>query len=113
MQKKFVMGILPYQSANTALDNLAEAEFTNISVIMNDLSKARQLADDTGPLQGLYGDHVVEALKKYLIPENKIVAVKAALEKGSVLVAFSAIAESVDAAKEMLQNAGATHIQSI
>lgn len=113
MQKKFVMGILPYQSANAALDNLAEAEFTDVSVIMSDAAKARQLAKDIGPLRNIYGDNIAKALNKYGVSRDTIAVVQSALQKGFVLVAFSIIPGSVDAAKEMLQNAGANQIEII
>ncbi len=113
MNNKFVMSILPYQSANTALNNLAEADFENISVIMNETDKARSLADDSGPLRGVDANHLPPALKKYGISDNTVASVQDALQKGSVLIAFVTIPASVDAANEMLRDAGATQTEII
>jgi hypothetical protein len=109
----FILGIVPFQSANSALDNLAEADYGKVSIIMKDVNKARQLGDDTGPLHGVTISQLPEALKQRGISESKISAIQAALEKDAVCISFETPTPSVASAKEILQGADAVEIESV
>ena len=113
MKKKLLIATLPYTSANSVLDNLSEAEFENISVLMQDMSKAKQLAALSGPLKNVNSAQLPQALHYNAVPQTVINAIQEALKKGLVLIAFTLPANAVASAKEIVQNSGAQQLEVI
>ncbi len=113
--KKVLLCTINYNQANGALDNLSEAEFPEhaISVLMQDAARAHNLADDAGPLKGITAEHLEEKLKQGHLTDDAVNALQKKLQQGAVLIALRTDSESLDAAKEILTNAGAEGIQIV
>ena len=92
MTKKIVLGILPDSaSAETALNNLSEADFDekDISVVMQNEATARNLADDTGPLKGITAENIKKKLNSFGISDSQYTAYQSSLQQGKVLIYYS------------------------
>ncbi len=102
-----VIGVLPNSSsAQTCLNNLAEADFkrTDVSVIMQDLKTRNAIAKDTGPLKGLALANLPTKLGQIgLSPQDAKTCVDAVMQ-GKVLIAIAAPKGSEQAALEMLND---------
>lgn len=107
MKKNIVIGILPdSNTVQTALDNLAEADFdeNDISIVMKDKKKASTIAKDAGPLEGSSIENIDRKLKDLGMSVNEISAYYEALEKGKVLIAIRTENDTIGAAEEMLKD---------
>lgn len=105
MTDKIIIGIIPSSDAQTAIDNLVEAEFEEsaLSLIMKNNKRARTIIDDQGPLKGTTFSNAEQKLQQ-LGTANKPQDFIKSLNDGKALIAVSAPGDSVEAAKEILQD---------
>jgi hypothetical protein len=105
MGNRMVMGIIPFSSIETAINNLTEADFdeSTISLVLKDAKLARQIIDDQGPLKGATLSNLQKKLSEYETG-NKTQAYITSIQKGNALIAISVPEEAVDAAEEMLSD---------
>lgn len=107
MTKKIVLGILQdSSSAETALDNLSEADFNEkgISIVMDDEKKSRTIADNSGPLKGVNAKNIKGKLMSMGVSENQSTVYQSSLQQGKVVIAIEADEDSVNVAEEMLKD---------
>ena len=111
-----IMGLLPDAAATEMLlNNLAEAEFDlrTVSVIMRDAKQRAAIAKEGGPLKGIAVDDLAEHLTHAGLPAPQAAAYVAAVQQGQVFVAIDVPQSLEAAAREMLTDHAAQHIQGV
>ena len=107
-----IVGLLPdAASAETLLNNLAEADFdlAQVSVVARNLAPGR-LAPEGGPVQGATPDTLYDRLTRAGLPAPDAKRCADAVAQGKVLVALTVPAAARAAAKEMLRDHSAEFI---
>lgn len=105
-----LIAVLPNASTvETLLNNLSEADFdlAQVSVVMSDPKLRDAVAQDSGPLKGARLENLPATLAQAGLSQADAVA------QGKVLVAIAAPAESLPAAREMLQDHSAQLIRGL
>jgi hypothetical protein len=111
-----LIAILPNTSTvETLLNNLSEADFdlAQVSVVMSDPKLRDAIATDAGPLKGARLENLPGKLVQAGLPQADAKPYADAITQGKVLVAIAAPAESLPAAKEMLQDHSAQLIRGL
>ena len=88
---------------SSLLDNLSEADFDNVSVIMKDEKLRDKIGSDKGPLKGIHLGSLSSALTKFHVLKKDIRLIVSSLQKGRVLVAIQTDTNSQLAAIEMVK----------
>ncbi|MGB8647641.1 MAG: hypothetical protein WCF84_20575 [Anaerolineae bacterium] len=102
-----IIGIIPdVASAETLLNNLAEADFDrkSISVILKDLKLRARIAADTGPFKGVNAANLAARLAKMGLSGPDAQAYVDAVNNGAAFVAIAPPAASQAAAVEMMND---------
>ncbi len=108
-----VIGIVADASkAESLLDNLAEADFKSVSVIMSNVAQRNAIAKDAGPLKGVTAATLPAALAKAGLSKADAQAYANAVAGGGVLVAIGTPSGSANAAQEMLQDVSAQMVRT-
>ncbi len=106
-----IIGIIATtDQASSLLDNLSEADFDEVSVIMKDEQVRNTIAEDAGPLKGITINSVANFLAKYDAKKPEIKNLTQALENGQILIAVQTDINSQESAKQMLQTYTAQNI---
>ncbi len=109
-----VIGIVPDSStAESLLNNLAEADFKSVSVIMQDVAQRNAIAKDAGPLKGVTAATLAAALGRAGLSNADAQAYVQAVAQGKVLVAVRTPPGSQNAAQEMLQDVSAQMVREV
>lgn len=100
--------------AGQCLSNLEEADFAprSISVVMKTRQEVEQLADVSGPLNGISPDDLVTRLVQAGLSATDAAAYRDAVLRGGVFVAVNP-GHAQDAAKEMLGDAQGQNIRVV
>jgi hypothetical protein len=111
-----VIGMVPTSSsAETLLNNLAEADFKSaeISVIMQDQKTRDAIAKDAGPFKGVGVQQLPARLAKAGVPAKDAQSYVDAMARGQVFVAINTPKASAAAASEMLKDVSAQMIKEL
>ncbi|MGI8419212.1 MAG: hypothetical protein ACR2LN_01055 [Candidatus Levyibacteriota bacterium] len=110
MNQKIVLGVIASSSAETAINNLTEADFDekNISLVMKDEQSARKIIDAYGPLKDTSVSTLPQALQRLGMQKAQSDHIIQAVVAGKALIAIQTPQEAVDAAKEMLNDYNVT-----
>ena len=111
-----VIGILATSSsAETLLNNLAEADFkrNTISVIIKDQKIRDAIASDTGPFKGLALGDLAKKLVQVGLPSQDVQTCGNAVAQGKVLIAIATPSGSENAAVEMFKDSSAEFIRVV
>lgn len=110
-----VIGLLTVDDAQVAVSNLEEADFdpANISVVAGDADTLAGFSDISGPLTGIFDEHLEKKLRDYRIDDARIENYRQELAAGNVLLAVSGQDEKDDVIKEMLSDHSAREIKVI
>lgn len=100
-------------TAETLLNNLAEAEFdlADVSLVMRDLKTRNALTGDAGPLKGLQPDGVIARLTTIGLSPDHARDCSEAVAHGKVLFAMTCSVQTRPAAVEMLNDHAAQIIE--
>lgn len=101
--------------AEIALNNLAEADFNSpdISVIMDNTSAVKKIADESGVLSGKLDQKKTAELRKLGLSQPDIDSFQAGVSQGGVIIIIAANADSEAAGKEILADQKAKIIKVI
>jgi PBP1b-binding outer membrane lipoprotein LpoB len=106
MAKKIVLAILDADSVETAVNNFVEAEFNekDMSLVMQDTSKARNILTNNGSFKGINVAKLPQTLKKLGVSENDTQKFLSEIKTGKALFTIAVDDSVIDSAKEMLKD---------
>lgn len=112
MNKNIVLGIIPVADAETAINNLSEADYDekDISLVMRDVKTARLIIDDYGPLNNTNPSNIGAKLTELGVSKDSQKSYSEALENGKALLAISCTKENVNTTKSMLADYKTTNV---
>lgn len=109
-----IIGIMPLtSSAETLLNNLAEANFDQVSLIMRDLKTRDAIAKDKGPFQGLVFADLTKKLADVGLSPRDIKTCTDGVAAGKVLIAIACRKEAEHVAIEMLNDYSPEFIKTV
>lgn len=109
-----VFGIISdIAKTSSLLDNLSEADFNDVSIIMKDEKARNSIASDVGPLKGVHLSTLSVILKNCKIAQSEIQQMLTALQNGQILVAIQIDKNSQQAAVDMITPYQAKHIKIV